>query len=351
MRRRTLFGQGSGIIDDPSLAPPMSVVFANKSDGSLTIVEDGKWDTDSFPQNSFEPIGIVVIPGTHGVLKDGTGVKNQCGVMSLFELSCYVPGIGSAYDTSICFGGKGVDITGKSDGLGRYDSTNNGLMNYQNVVMMNSDLSNAVGYTNYVNIPSQQYSDRPPFLFNSPYGPSPYAGSDYNSGGYNEFYSLKNGVVVSEENNALSDFNGIVSTKILIDLATAQSDWKTDSVITNNGGEGYYPAACTCARYKTTGTKAFIDCTTAELKQGRGFWYLPAIGELGYILPRLNDIRTSISKLRTTYRLELSFDTATYFISSSEAENNNFWSIYPPSGTITKKEKNYYGKAHAFMRL
>lgn len=35
-------GGDDGIIENPSLAPPLSVVFANKNDNSLVIVEGDK---------------------------------------------------------------------------------------------------------------------------------------------------------------------------------------------------------------------------------------------------------------------------------------------------------------------
>ena len=96
-------------------------------------------------------------------------------------------------------------------------------------------------------------------------------------------------------------------------MATAEN-WKTLSSLTNSYDSGYYPAACCCARYHTRGTKAFKDCTDSELKAGTGFWYMPSVGEFGYILPRLYDINDTINKLNAAYGIgvKLSPSAGTY---------------------------------------
>lgn len=91
------------------------------------------------------------------------------------------------------------------------------------------------------------------------------------SGGYNEAYGTTEFDTEEPNLNALADFKGIINTKIITNLATGQSDWKTSDAIINSGETGYYPAACCCARFKTTGTKAFVDCTNEELREGTGF--------------------------------------------------------------------------------
>lgn len=111
-------------------------------------------------------------------------------------------------------------------------------------------------------------------------------------------------IIRYSESNCLSDFDGFGNTKVLCDLATAQSDWKTASTITNDYAGGYSPAACCCWRYHTTGTN-------------QGDWYLPAIGELGYLIVRLKTINTSISNIGG-----VTVDTSLNVWSSSE-----LWSL------------------------
>lgn len=77
------------------------------------------------------------------MLKDGSGTKNQCGVMSIVPMNYSTPEIGGTNEQGMYWGGYNTDITGKSDGLGRYDSITDGLLNYQNVAAGNYGSNNA----------------------------------------------------------------------------------------------------------------------------------------------------------------------------------------------------------------
>ena len=251
------------------------------------------------------------------------------------------------------WGGYGTDISGKSDGLGRGNSITNGLLNYQKVITTpdaTSKEGTALSSSYYAYIPRQAAIGGTPTRNNSPYAPSPYNGDDYMSGGYNSSYGTTAYDAGETSLNALADFKGIVNTKIITDLATSEL-WKTLPSITNNSGEGYYPAACCCARYHTIGTKAFKDCTATELKKGTGFWYLPACGELGYIIPRLFDINNTISQLNTAYGVGVQLGTGNYFWSSSEYNNNYARYVGSSNGRVSYyiKDDNY--RVRAFLRL
>lgn len=85
------YGHPVRVVLPPPSAPPIEaskaeacdVVFAQQ-DGSLVIRRDQKdWKDNEVP------IGIVVIPAEHGVLKDGD--KNHCGVMSIVGMDCNNP--------------------------------------------------------------------------------------------------------------------------------------------------------------------------------------------------------------------------------------------------------------------
>lgn len=351
MRRRLLF---KDIEISPQDAECCDVVFC-KPDGSLVIRRNSReWKKDE------DPIGIVVIPASHGVLKDGTGTVNQCGVISIVKMNYAIPEKGGSSGLStynnVYWGWEYLDISDKSDGLGRYDSVSNGLLNYQHVVTRSDTTSNiADGYSSdsYAYIPRQYAIGSSASFYddNAANAPSPYIGSDYKSGGYNESYGLKDGVVGTETNNVLSDFKGIVNTKIITDQVTV-SNWKTATSISNSHSEGKYPAACCCARYKTAGTKAFVDCSTEELRNGTGFWYLPAAGELGYVLPRLYDINDTIMKLRNAYGVGENLITGISIWSSSEYSNNDAYSVSMSSGFMGAQSKDYNSDhARAFLRL
>ena len=349
-RRNLLFSAGGGGGADGSTATPLSIVLAEKSSGNLIIVEGSKWSASTYSSTSYTPVGIVVIPGEHGVLKSGDGKTNQCGVMSIVPMSYSTPETGGTSEQYIYWGGYGIDISGKSDGLGRTDSVIDGLVNYNTVVNVTNSATGQktpTGSSSYAYMPRQGSVGGTPTWSSSNYAPSPYAGSDMKSGNFNTAYSD----TTKSSYNALSDFKGIVNTKILTDLAKAQSNWKTDTSITNEYGEGYYPAACCCARFHTTGTKSFKDCTTEELKKGTGFWYLPSCGELGYIIPRLYDINDTISKLKTAYSVGVQLSTNYFYWSSSEYSSYLARCVYTYNGYVYNYGKDYSNYVRAFLRL
>ena len=259
MRRRALLDNKRETIK-PSKAAPLSVVFAHKNTGNLEIVENDKWSLESHPASIFEPIGIVVIPGEHGVLKDGTGNVNQCGVMSIMSMSYSTPEEGDTTEQGMYWGGYNVDIVNQNDGLLRFDSIINGLINYNKIAC---DTSGSNKSTQLITGGTHSFIPRQGSVGGTPvwdsrastdgYSPSPYANSDLKSGPYNNFYGTTEFDTTSDF-NVLGDFNGIGNTKIITDMATAQTDWKTAEIITRSYSEGFYPAACCCARYKTVGT-------------------------------------------------------------------------------------------------
>lgn len=269
-------------------------------------------------------------------------------------MSYSTPETGATSEGTMYWGGYGTDISGKSDGIGRYDSISDGLTNYQKVACDTTSGTNkttGLSSSYYAYIPRQgSKGAKPTFSSSSPWAASPYMGDDLMSGGYNEYYGTTDFDTGGVNQNALADFKGIVNTKIITDLATGES-WKTLSSLSNKSDAGYYPAACCCARYKTTGTKAFIDCSNEELKKGTGFWYLPACGELGYIIPRLYDINDTISKLNTAYGVGVQLGTSYGFWSSSESTNYTSYYVTARSGEVRAADKYYSFRIRAFMRL
>lgn len=349
MRKRTLLANNIDVEIPVADAVACDVVFYNPKEDRLVIRREQKhWKKNE------TPIGVVVIPASHGVLKEGSGVINQCGVVSIVPMNCDTPDTGGTSEQTIYWGGKGTDIIDKSDGIGRYDSISDGLTNYQRVACDTiSGTNRTTGLDRTAYLPRQgSIGAKPTFYSDSTQAASPYIGDDLMSGGYNKYYGTTEFDTGGEIKNVLADFKGIVNTKIITDLATAQSDWKTKGkAITNNSDAGYYPAACCCARFKTTGTKAFIDCSNEELKKGTGFWYLPAEGELGYILPRLFDINDTIGKLNKAYRVGVQLSWSTSFFSSSEYNYNYSWSVNNILGSVSSTSKSLSCRVRAFLRL
>jgi hypothetical protein len=149
----------------------------------------------------------------------------------------------------------------------------------------------------------------------------------------------RNSQYYTNGNNALSDFDGVGNTKILTDLATAQSDWKTATSITNSKDSGYYPAACCCWRYKPTGTV-------------QGNWYLPACGELGYLCARLKAINNAIQYLIDSgFSDSCSLVASYYFWSSNEYGSGNARYVGMSDGRVGNGNKSSSNYVRAFLRV
>lgn len=74
----------------------------------------------------------------------------------------------------------------------------------------------------------------------------------------------------SDSGTAITDMNGKANTEIVLNYATAQTDWKTASAITFTNAAGYYPVFECAWRYHTSGT-------------AQGDWYIPACGQLEHV--------------------------------------------------------------------
>ena len=142
------------------------------------------------------------------------------------------------------------------------NDTNTSLINYTKIPTTDNNGStstgshingylssdNFTGATSYVDSKAKYYGK-------TPYIPSPYLGDEPNP----EYYKTIDG------NNALSDFNGLSNTQTLVGLGTD------------------YVAANAAWEYKDGSNNLQ--------------WYLPAMGELGYIMPRFNEINSVINSL------------------------------------------------------
>ena len=126
--------------------------------------------------------------------------------------------------------------------------------------------------------------------------PSPYLGDKPNLAYY---------APISGYNNALADFDGKGNTDVLVALG---SD---------------YIAANAARNYKAAGAE--------EIE-----WYLPAAGELGYMMVRFNKIQAALTKVNAPQLT----DGNRYYWSSSEFSLDIAYGAHTGSGGIG----NYYGK-------
>ena len=70
---------------------------------------------------------------------------------------------------------------------------------------------------------------------------------------------------------AITDMNGKANTQAVLQYATAQTNWRTDSAITWANEAGYYPLFELAWRYHTSGT-------------AQGDWYVPAAGQIANLV-------------------------------------------------------------------
>ena len=334
MRRRTLMktsGCWCGVGVNPSLSAAADICLYDKSIRKLIIVSGSDFSAPAYPSSVYSPVGVVVVPGTHNVYGDGS-----CGVMSLKGMSFSTPDTGSTSEQEMCWGWNAKDILkpknynavpslGSMDG-DVYDTIqgtkDKGCLPSDNI-LTGKDCPHDTDLKYYTETDS---------LFC--YIPSPYNDDDTRNPMYYQTSSPSN------TSNALSDFDGVGNTKIITDLATGQYYWKTESTITNSYDRNYYPAACCCWRYHTDGTS-------------QGQWYLPACGELGYIIPKFSQIQKSIRALISAYgdsvgvTLGSSIYSSYNYWSSSEGGNMDAMSVARQYGYVRllSKSKKYYVRA------
>ena len=195
----------------------------------------------------------------------------------------------------------------------RNDTYDTSLPNYQKLPTTDNMGSTTTGSSNEAYLPSDSDSftgvtsfvdSKAKYYIYTPYIPSPYLGDAPNPAYYQEI----------EGGNALSDFNGLSNTQTLVELGST------------------FEAAHACWNYK--------DAANSNLQ-----WYLPAMGELGYLAVRYKVINESIQAVGATSLDNYDF----YYHSSSEYNRNTLFRLFLTSGeisTLYNTEKKYVSYTH-----
>ena len=201
---------------------------------------------------------------------------------------------------------KPVDENGNASdshvGMEWGDDTDTSLTNYGKVPTTDNAGSTSTGSNSNGYLPSDAFIGAQSFVDgkakyrgSTPYIPSPYLGDDKTM---NPEYSK-----VLDGNNALSNFNGLSNTQTLIGLGTD------------------YEAANAAWKYK--------DSANSTVQ-----WYLPAMGELGFIMPRFNEINAAITSVGG-----VTVSINSNFWSSSESDIDHAYSSSTYSGYTTSNMK------------
>lgn len=293
------------------------ICFYDKEQDKLIIVSE--WSAETHPASRYTPIGVVVIPSSHDVY--GTG---EAGVMSLKSMNCDTPSTGDTSERSMYWGVYGTDISE--------------LPNLDQVPIGNTSNGIPTGQASDGYLPSDKFNgtqcahDTDAYYNSSPYAPSPYLTDGSRNPGYYQTTSP------SSSSNCLADFDGKGNTqKIITQRGTKDyNSWKP-----TYDSQADYPAASCCDMFHTEGTS-------------QGDWYLPACGELGYIMPPLNKINDTIDKICTIYgsSVGVELNTSTYYWSSTEYSSNLARSVDTSNGNVYRNFKDYYGfYVRAFLRV
>lgn len=275
MRRRTFLTASNEGIDTSNVVTG-DICLCNKGTGKLLIVEASKFTVEEYPSTNYSPVGVVVIPGNHNVYGDGS-----CAVVSLKQMNCNTPDTGSTSNQSMYWGQYNVDISNMTNYGLVYSVGKSGTV-YQSVKTTTSSaylpsdkfstVQNPYDKDTYFSLGHEDF-----ISYN--YLPSPYNEDDSRNPEYYQTASP------SSTKNAMSDFDGRGNTDKIIAKRGIKdyTSWKP-----TYNDEDDYPAASCCDMYYTDGTK-------------QGDWYLPAMGELGYIMPKYNKINKAISTLTSAY--------------------------------------------------
>lgn len=144
--------------------------------------------------------------------------------------------------------------------------------------------------------------------------------------------------------NALSDFNGKSNSEYVCELHNKYQNLSTATniVISNYGtaSKPLFPSVAMCYIYQTKGTN-------------KGDWYLPSLGELGYIMPKFNQINNSLNKIKDIYGNDfaLSFHLSAYIWSSTQQDASNVRVLDINNGSVNGAPKNGYNFTIPFLQV
>jgi len=251
---------------------------------------------DEWSSSLGEVQGVVVVPSNH--TPDGTA-----------RIICI---------TGINFDGTTASTEQEMSWSDTSPITDTSLPNMDKVPTWDNTIGGTIGSNGYGYLPSDKgftgatcaTDSLAKYYGSTPYIPSPYL----EDGSQNPAYT---NTVEATTGNCLSDFDGKGNTEVLVGLG---SD---------------YVAPNACNKYGTTALPS-------------GNWYLPACGELGYMVARFNEINLSLQKVGG-----IQLNGGYYYWSSTEHNSKDACHISTYYGSVNYEEKeiNYCVRAFASVNI
>ncbi len=332
---------------------PGHIVLWDDDESKRIYVLPSEYNGTTYPTSRYIPEGIIAIP--EQFTPDGRAV-----MISLVNMSCETPETGKAsndasyddntgvYDIYLRWGGYSnenddwiyediqelVNFGDHQNVYVRPDGTIGSKNNWgylpsdsYHASFVDSEDDNVADDGTHWAAPIEDWGgQRLPSPFNAIYEHNPLYG--FNSKDHQKSF--------------LSDLDGYANTQILLDRESYQQNWETDSKIVNlyNGDfREHHPAALCCARYHVGGTEA-------------GDWYLPAIGELGCVMPRFSLIQAALEAVAAVdSSLAVPLNESSYYWSSTEHSQGSAYGLYAGNGGVNGYVKNHYNLVRAFCRL
>lgn len=258
---------------------------------------------------------VVVVPYSH--TGDGT-----VRAMGLNYASCNTPSTGDTGNPIVW--GANIDIAGVS----KYS----GVIKFAN----HNDHTSSYGPTPISSLPTYNgecfiqntYDTETCYYNHSNLAPSPYNEDGSKNNAYHS-----SGTFASVTNNVLKDMDGKGNTFKI--LRTLNQDYLGQTLygdtLDNAQAKDYdgitlelFPAACACARYSSVLKLCTIDVSKTleeNITANAMPWYLPACGEIGYLIVRRPRIEYAMAQIGAPY------DYTKLLASSSRSYGNSAWGV------------------------
>ena len=319
MRRRALYNSSENVekIEGKPIenATYSDVCFYNTETYKYVISSVG--DIHRYVSSNYSLIGVVVVPSLHNY--------GRPKLVSINDMSCAYPTTGTESGDDIMSWGNYVDdLTPKNAlpyiGTSYDEVTKNGIVNFINGDETISLPSDSFGIGNPSNTNEGFFTSKENYYMCSPYK---------QDGSKDERYFS-----TSNTGNVLADIYGRSNTNKILE----QRGYKDySSWIPSHIEDTDYPPASCCDMYSNVGA-------------GQGSWYLPSIGELGYLLARKDAIENSLNNLKNYGFQNIKSDLEQEYWSSTQY-NAKLLSLNLYNGNLDVELRNVYKSVRAFCAL